>query len=72
MTMENSSDFDPETPRQHILERAVGVFIAGIGFVKRQLSTADLNPHEGKLRSSLIDEKYMGIPDYPPIHDDTI
>ena len=32
----------------------------------------DLNPHEGKLRGNQIPEKYMNIPNAPPMHYDTI
>lgn len=32
----------------------------------------DMNPHEGKLRSSGMPADKMNIPDFPPIHDDTL
>ena len=40
--------------------------------VMTKLSTMDLNPHEGRLRSSIAPVEYMGIPDFVPIHDDNI
>ncbi len=40
------------------------------------LKTADLNPHEGKLRASGMPDadlqKRFPVPDAPPLHDDTI
>lgn len=39
------------------------------------LKATDLNPHEGKLRASVAPTEVLipeGIPDYPPMHDDTI
>lgn len=34
---------------------------------KEQLSTADLNPHEGRLRRSAAPPEYLPkVPDYPP------
>ncbi len=36
------------------------------------LRTSDPNLGEGKLRSSITPAEYMEIPDYPPVHDDTI
>ncbi|OGK30016.1 hypothetical protein A2W49_01415 [Candidatus Roizmanbacteria bacterium RIFCSPHIGHO2_12_41_18] len=44
--------------------------------MKQHLRTADLNPHEGKLRASGMPDKDLQkrfpIPDHPPLHDDTI
>ena len=37
-----------------------------------QLKTADLSPHEGRLRRSVIPSKYIEVPDFVPMHDDTI
>lgn len=40
---------------------------------REQLRTADLNPHEGRLRASAAPDEYLPkVPDYPPIHDDTL
>lgn len=55
-----------------LTKRAVGAFIAGVKFVGHQLATADLNPHEGRLRASTAPIDYVNIPDYPPLHDDNL
>jgi len=40
---------------------------------RQQLSGADLNPHEGMLRSSVAPAEYLPqAPDFVPLHDDTI
>jgi hypothetical protein len=37
---------------------------------REQLRTADLNPHEGRLRASASPSEYLPkAPDYPPMHD---
>jgi len=69
--MEKFEPIGPEISKS-LTERAVGSFIAGILFVGKQLTTADFNPHEGRLRGSVIPEEYIKIPDTPPYHDDTI
>lgn len=38
----------------------------------KQLRGQNLNPNEGSLRASAMPEKFMNIPDTPPIHDDTL
>jgi hypothetical protein len=55
-----------------LARRAAGYFIAGINFVRHQLATSDQNPHEGRLRGSVMPAEYIEVPDYPPLHDDTI
>lgn len=70
--METTPNFDPDLPERHVLEQAVGTFIAAMRFVGRHLASADLSPHEGRLRASAVPAKYMDIPDFPPLHDDTL
>lgn len=67
---------NPQTPElrphDHLAKHVAGAFIASVRFVAHQLATADLNPHEGKLRSSVMPSENIEIPDYPPVHDDII
>lgn len=51
---------------------AVGRWIAGaFRDARDQLRTADLNPHEGRLRASIAPSEYLPkVPDYLPLHDD--
>lgn len=58
---------DPTESGQHNpLKHLVAGVISSLQFVGRQLSSADLNLHEGRLRGSVIDAKYIDIPDTPP------
>lgn len=39
---------------------------AAFNEARNQLKTADLNPHEGRLRGSAMPKEYMNIPDSVP------
>jgi len=67
--METPQPVEPAGPESIARRIAKGV-IDSIKAVVDQLRVADLNPHEGKLRGSTMPEKYMNIPDHPPINDD--
>lgn len=41
-------------------------FISGFKFIREQLRVADLDPHEGLLRTSIAPEQFLEIPDFPP------
>ena len=47
-------------------------FIYGFIFIKDQLKVADLNPHEGRLRTSVAPEQFLEIPDLPPESSESI
>jgi hypothetical protein len=47
-------------------------FMTGLRIVGRTMSTADLNPHEGRLRASLMPAEYMDIPDFLPSSDQNL
>lgn len=60
--MENAPA-DHESPR---LTMIMAGFISGLKLVGKTMATADLNPHEGRLRASLMPAEYMNIPDTLP------
>jgi len=66
--MEDGLEFQKRASLRQFATR----FVAELGLLKHQLLNADLNPHEGRLRSSVMAAQQMDIPDYPPIHDDTL
>lgn len=47
-------------------------FIEGLKITANQIAASDLNLGEGKLRGSVMPDKYIAVPDYPPMHDDAI
>lgn len=61
-----------QSKTREITQRLAGSFIAGIRFVGRQLAASDQNPHEGRLRGSIIPAEYIHIPDTPPSYDGTM
>ncbi len=69
--MEDHKPLEP-LPRDSLGKRIAGAFIAGIRFVGHQMTAVDRNPHEGRLLGSVIPSEYIQIPDYLPVHDDTI
>lgn len=69
--MEIPDPFEHDKPVS-ITRQVVGGVIAGLKFVGHQLATSDLTPHEGRLRRSAMPSARMHIPEYPPVHDDTI
>ena len=64
-------EFEP--PEQSRATRAGRWIARAISEAREQLRTADLNPHEGRLRASIAPSEFLpDIPDYPPLHDDHI
>ena len=65
----------PNLPDRNIIIRfaaAIGaVIVAEVTAAKDQLGGVDLNPDVGKLRASAMPVKYMNIPDYPPVQEDS-
>lgn len=61
------------TPDIALTRRLLAGIVAGWRDAREQLRGANLNPHEGKLRASVqwrTDD--MNIPDFPPVHDDSL
>lgn len=69
--MENLKPGEPIT-HNGLAKRVAGTFIASMRFVSHQLAVSDQNPHEGRLRSSIMPSEYIEIPEHPPVHDETI
>lgn len=69
--METPSPFEADSHIKLVRRIALGI-AAGRQFIGHYLATSDPNLGEGKLRGSQIPEKFMDIPDYPPLHDDTV
>lgn len=56
---------------RNIIIRFAAAIVTSVTAAKRQLSGVDLNPDVGKLRASAMPVKYMNIPDYPPVQEDS-
>jgi hypothetical protein len=61
----------PTPDKEPLLTRAAIRIVTCLRVLGQQLSAADLNPHEGRLRGSQMPERFMDIPDYPPETDET-
>lgn len=57
----------PFEPNHGRLARVAAFYSTQLRLAREQLATANLNPHEGRLRSSAMPAKYMNIPDFPPV-----
>ena len=66
-------DHEPRNVEQTRIAR-IGMLLGRIlRNVGEQLRAGDLNPHEGRLRSSVAPAEFLPKPpDFPPIHDDTL
>jgi hypothetical protein len=62
----------PELKNHRLASEVAAVFISRLKLAGRYLPQADLNPHEGRLRNSVMPVEYMNIPDYAPADDKTI
>lgn len=69
--MEKPLSAEPAS-HDNLAKRLAGASIAALEFVRHQLTSADLNLHEGRLRGSVMPFDYMQISDYPPINDESI
>ncbi len=69
-------DLEPRNNEEVRQSRLVRIGTALAGFLRDardQLRAADVNLGEGSLRSSIAPDGYLPpIPDFPPLHDDTI
>ena len=70
-SMEMTPSFEPDH-NNRLNRRIMAKVVANFRLVGRQLALSDQNPHEGRLRGSIIPSEYIDVPDTPPIHDDSV
>ncbi|MEK7594592.1 MAG: hypothetical protein AAB436_03080 [Patescibacteria group bacterium] len=61
----------PNFDGRNIIIRFAAAIVTEATAAKDQLAGVDLNPHVGRLRASAMPVKYMNIPDYPPVQEDS-
>lgn len=60
--MENIPDHSQESSNDRVSKRMLNVLKDAL----YQIRGIDINPHEGRIRDSIMPSQYMDVPDFPP------